>query len=270
VTVVDRDKAIAALDEQWNALLALAADLAPDDWTRPTACPGWSVHDTFSHCLGIEAMLAGWPTPAVSLPDEMPHVRNDMGRSNEVWVEAYRRSSPAEVVADLRQVVAERRAAVAAMDQAAFDADSITPAGPDTYGRLMRVRVMDLWFHEQDVREATGRPGRLGGLAAAMALDEISAVLGYVIGKKAGAPPGVSVRFELTGQLARRIDVAVSDRARVVVALTGGPTVTLTLACARFMRMAGGRLPRGADTGACVDGDAALGEQVMANLAFMI
>jgi hypothetical protein len=36
------------------------------------------------------------------------------------------------------------------------------------------------------------------------------------------------------------------------------------------MRMAGGRLPRGADTGARVDGDAALGEQVMANLAFMI
>ena len=128
------------------------------------------------------------------------------------------------MVADLREVVAERRAALAAMDQAAFDADSIT------------------------------------GLSAAMALDEISAVLGYVIGKKAGAPPGVSVRFELTGQLARRIDVAVSDRARVVVALTGGPTVTLKLAGARFVRMAGGRLPPGADTGARRDGDAALGE----------
>jgi hypothetical protein len=83
----------------------------------------------------------------------------------------------------------------------------------------MRVRVMDLWFHEQDVSEATGRPGRLDGLAAAMALDEISAVLGYVVGKKAGAPPGAAVRFERTGGLARRIDVAVSDRARVADSL---------------------------------------------------
>ena len=80
----------------------------------------------------------------------------------------------------------------------------------------------------------------------------------------------MSVRFELTGELARRIDVAVSDRARVVVSLTGDPTVTLTLAGARFMRMAGGRLPPGADTRARMDGDAALGEQVMANLSFMI
>jgi len=49
VTVVDRDKAVAALDEQWNALLALAADLAPDDWTRPTACPGWRVGAVRAH-----------------------------------------------------------------------------------------------------------------------------------------------------------------------------------------------------------------------------
>ena len=61
------------------------------------------------------------------------------------------------------------------------------------------------------------------------------------IGKQAGAPLDVSVRFELTGQLARRINVAVSDRARVVVSVTGDPTVTLTLADARCMRMAGGR-----------------------------
>lgn len=270
MTIVGRDQAIAALEEQWEALLALAADLAPDDWARPTACPGWSVHDNFSHCLGIEAMLAGWPTPDVSLPDEIPHVRNEMGRSNEVWVEAYRSRSPAEVVADLHEVVAERRRALAAMDQAAFDADSITPGGSDTYGRFMRVRVMDLWFHEQDVREATGRPGRLGGLAAAMALDEISTMLGYVIGKKAAAPPGAAVRFELTGGLARRIEIEVSDRARVVDSLAGGPTVALTLAGERFMRIAGGRLPPGTDTGARIDGDAALGARVMANLACMI
>ncbi|MGH9112998.1 MAG: maleylpyruvate isomerase family mycothiol-dependent enzyme [Acidimicrobiales bacterium] len=270
MTIVDRDLAIAALEEQWAALLALADDLAPAEWLRPTACPGWSVQDNFSHCLGIEAMLVGRPTPAVSLPDEMPHVRNDMGRANEAWVEAYRAKSPAEVVGELHEVVAERRAALAAMDQAAFDAASFTPAGPDTYGRLMRARVMDLWFHEQDVREATGRPGRLVGLAPELALDEVVTALGYVIGKKAGVRAGVAVRFELTGDLARRIDIDVAERARVVDALAGDPTATLTLPGERFMRIAGGRVPSGSDLGADIDGDTALGEQVMANLAFMI
>ena len=67
------------------------------------------------------------------------------------------------MLADLREVIAERRAALAGMDQAAFDAESFTPAGPDTYGRFMRIRVMDMWMHEQDIREAVGRPGHERG-----------------------------------------------------------------------------------------------------------
>ena len=49
MTVVDREKAIAALDEQWNALLPLAADPASDDWARPTACPARRVGAVRAH-----------------------------------------------------------------------------------------------------------------------------------------------------------------------------------------------------------------------------
>jgi uncharacterized protein (TIGR03083 family) len=154
------------------------------------------------------------------------------------------------------------------MDQAAFDQESFTPAGPDTYGRFMRIRVMDMWTHEQDIREAVGRPGHLDGRAPATALDEVSAALGYVVGKKAAAPAGSTVRIELTGPLARRIDIEVGDRARVVDALAGEPTTTLTVPGDHFMRLVGGR---GADPGGVtVEGDATLGEAVVANLAYMI
>ena len=268
MTIVDRDQAVAALDEAFDAFVALAEGLAPDDWDRSTACPGWSVKDTVSHVIGIESMLLGRPTPAVTLPDDLPHVRNDFGRVNEQWVESYRGRPPAEVVADLRDVVARRRTAVAGMDQAAFDEDSFTPAGPDTYGRFMRVRVMDVWFHDQDIREAIGRPGHLEGLAPAAALDEVAMAIGYVVGKKAAAPPGSSVRFELTGPMARRIDVDVGERARVVDRLTGEPTTTLTVPGDRFTRLVGGR---GADPGVvAITGDAGLGQAVVANLAYMI
>jgi uncharacterized protein (TIGR03083 family) len=226
------------------------------------------VKDNLVHVIGVEAMLLGRPTPEVTLPEDLPHVRNDFGRVNEQWIESYRGRSTTDVLADLREVIAERRAALAGMDQADFDAESFTPAGPDSYGRFMRVRVMDMWMHEQDVRQAVGRPGHEDGRAPQAALDEMTAALGYVVGKRAGAPPGSRVRFELTGPMARRVDVEVSDRARVVDALAGDPTVTLTLPGHLFTRLCGGR---GADPATVVvDGDPDLGEAIITHMGFMI
>ncbi|HEX6237122.1 MAG TPA: maleylpyruvate isomerase family mycothiol-dependent enzyme [Acidimicrobiales bacterium] len=272
MTKVDRARIVAALDEEWDTLLALGDGLSDDEWGLPTACPGWSVRDNLSHCLGTEAMLLGRSNPDIDLPDDLPHVRNDLGRINEVWVESYRSRPPAELMDDFRAVVAERRAALAAMDDAEFEAESWTPAGRDTYGRFMRIRVMDQWMHEQDMREAVGRPGHLEGLAPEAALDEVVGLLGYVVGKRAAAPAGSSVRFELTGPMSRRVDVDVSDRARVVDALAGEPGATITLPGARLMRLVGGRVQdhRERADGVQVGGDQTLAQQVLDNLAVMI
>ena len=265
---VDREHAIAVLDEQYDAVIALAEGLAPDEWDLPTSCPGWSVKDNVAHVIGIEAMLLGRPTPEVTLPDELPHVRNDFGRVNEEWIEAYRGRPTADVLADLRDTIAERRSALAGMDQAAFDAESFTPAGPDSYGRFMRIRVMDMWMHEQDIRAVVGRPGHEEGLAPQAALDEMTGALGFVVGKRAGAPAGSRVRFELTGPMSRRIDVEVDERARVVEALEGDPTVTLTLPGLLFTRLCGGR---GADPEPVrMTGDGQLGEAIVTQMGFMI
>lgn len=271
VTIVDRDATVAALDEQFDALSGLLDELDAGDWAQPTACPGWSVKDHVSHVIGTEAMLLGRPSPEVDLGDR-DDLRNDIARFNELWVEHYRSRMPAEVAADLREVVAERRAALAGMDQAAFDEESFTPAGPDTYGRFMRIRVMDMWVHEQDIREAAGRPGHLEGAAPQTALAEVSRALGFVVGKKAGAPPGSSVRFVLTGPVGATYDVAVAERARLVDGLDGEPTVTLTVPGDRFMRMVGGRLtdPDAWLAEVAVDGDRTLGEAVVRSLPFMI
>ena len=266
--VIDRDLAVAVLDEQFDAVLGLCDELGPTDWDVATACPGWSVKDNVVHIIGTEAMLLGRPTPEVELPDDLPHVRNDIGRFNEQWITAYRATPPGQVVADLAETIAARRAELAGMDQTAFDAESFTPAGPDTYGRFMRIRVMDMWMHEQDIREVVGRPGHDGGAAPEFALDEMTGALGFVVGKRAGAPAGTSVRFELTGPAARRVDVEVGERARVVEAVDGSPTVTLAMPALLFTRLCGGR---GADpAGVEVTGDGDLGAAVVANMGFMI
>jgi uncharacterized protein (TIGR03083 family) len=263
-----REDAIGWLDAAYDGFVGLAESLDPGDWAQPTACPGWSVQDNVSHVIGVESVLLGRPTPAVEVPDVLPHVRNELGRSNEMWVEAYRSRPPAEVLRELRAVIDERRSALAGMSQADFDTEWPTPAGPDSYGRFMRIRVMDIWFHEQDVREAVGRPGHLDGPAPTVALDEVVVVLGFVVGKRAAAPAGSGVRFELSEPMARRVDIEVTDRARVVPGLPGEPTVTLTVPGDHFMRLAGGR---GADPGRVeITGDTALGERIVDSLGFML
>ena len=273
LTIVDRHHIVAALDEVWDALVSLAVDLDADDWSAPTDCPGWSAKDIYAHIIGTESMLLGRPTPAVELPPNLPHVRNDTGRFNETWVMSYSERSGSELLADLGEVITERRAALATMDQDAFDALAWTPAGEDTYGRFMRIRVMDQWFHEQDVREAVGRPGHLDGLAPEVVLDELTAAIGYVVGKKAAVPPGTSVRIDLKGPMSHRWDVEVTDRARVVDWMAGEPTLTITMPGATFCRVAGGR--RAWDhpwvrSATAVEGDEYLATQVLSNLVFMI
>ena len=131
-------------------------------------------------------------------------MRNDIGRFNEAWVEALADEPPADVLARFRD---RRRPAHggAGRDRPteAWDTVGFTPAGQDTYGRFMRIRVFDWWLHEQDIRDAVGRPGGDDGPAAELALDEMAAAMGFVVGKKGGAPQGSRVRLELTGPAGR-------------------------------------------------------------------
>ncbi len=127
-----------------------------------------------------------------------------------------------------------------------WNAQTLTPVGPETYGRFMRVRVFDCWMHEQDIRMALRRPSsddELGGRASQLSLDEIAAIMGFVVGKLGKAPEGSRVLFELTGPLARNIRVSVDGRAQVVDDFGGQePTATIRLDGAA-VHQAGGRSP---------------------------
>lgn len=266
---VDRDQAVGALRGAFESLDRLLDGLAPGDWAVPTCLPAWDVQANVTHLIGIEAMLLGEPEPAVDL-GPLPHVRNPLGESNERWVRSMAEASPAEVLAGYRQRVAARLAEVEAMPESAWTTETMTPVGPDTYGRFMRIRTMDIWMHEQDIREALGRPGHGDGPVVDFVLDEMAPTLGYVVGKKAGAPDGTTVTFELTGSPGRVVHVAVDGgRAKVVESLPGGAAVTLTMPVFTFTRLTGGRRAA-ADGEVTITGDQALGQQIVAALAVMI
>lgn len=265
----DRDTLVAALREQFDALLELGRQLAPHQWATPSECPGWTVQDLYSHVIGTELMLLGRPDETFEVADA-PHVRNQIGEFNEVAVLARRGRTGAEVLAELEGVAAERLAALDAMTQADFDAESFTPAGQDTYGRFMQIRVFDCWIHEQDAREALGLPGHASGHAVDVALDEHATALGFLVGKKAGATEGQSVRVRLTGETERTLDVRVDGRAQLVDDLEA-PTATITVPTLRWFRwVAGRRAADLTDRELRIEGDADLAQRVLANAAYTI
>lgn len=67
-------------------------------------------------------------------------------------------------------------------DDDEWNAVGFTPAGQDTHGRFMRIRVYDCWLHEQDIRDGAGLPGRDEGAGVAVALDEMETALGFIVG----------------------------------------------------------------------------------------
>ena len=193
---------------------------SPTDWAAPTSLPGWTVHDVVAHMVGTESMLSGVATPEADIDvSTLEHVRNDIGVMNEHWVRNLRGLTPAQLHDKFRSVTAERHKALSGLPDAEWNNITATPAGPDTYGRFMRVRIFDCWMHELDIRDAVERPGDyedLVGSASAQALDEMAASMGFVVGKLGGAPDGSRVSIELTGPLRRVINVAMEGRGRVV------------------------------------------------------
>ncbi|MET0578849.1 MAG: maleylpyruvate isomerase family mycothiol-dependent enzyme [Ilumatobacteraceae bacterium] len=274
-TDLPQQPVIAALREEWARIDHLLGTLDDAEWSTPTCLPGWDVKAVVAHLIGTEMMLLGEPSPAIEVPESSTHVRNDIGRFNEAWVVALSDTSPAVVLERFRSTVTRRLEMLDATTAQTWATVGFTPAGQDTYGRFMRIRVFDCWVHEQDIRDAVGRPGGEDGPAAGLAIDEMAAVLGFVVGKKGGAPRGARVRIELTGPNARTVDVEVGERATVVEALSGPPTLHVTMPIGVFARLGGGRVdPRSVRDEISIEGDGELstelGERIIANMAYTI
>jgi len=276
VTQLDKGEVLDGLFASWDAIDRLLDGLPDAAWKSPTPLPGWCVHDVVAHIIGTESMLQGIPTPESDVDvTTLDHVRNPIGELNECWVRHLSGETGADVLDRFRSVIAERRGALRAMSDEEWNAPTITPAGPDSYGRFMRIRIFDCWIHEQDIREALSLPSsdaELAGPAARQALDEMAASMGFVVGKKGKAPDGSRVELELTGPLSRTIRVAVDGRAALVDDFgEADPTTVVRLDGLQFTRLGGGRpLATARSTAIEFDGDAEVGQRIVDNLAYVI
>lgn len=264
----DHERVVQALVDTWTSTIDLGRSLDDAEWDAPTGCPGWTVRDQFAHLVGTESMLLGRPAPPTDDDAFGDHVRNDVAKFNEAWVQARRDTPPKDVLAEFEEVTAERTERLRSMGDDEWTADAMTPVGPGRYEDFMRIRVFDCWVHEQDIRRAVGRPGHLEGPAVDLSLDMIAGSLGRTVGKKAAAPDGATVAIELTGPIERRVAVGVTNgRAALLDDVPDEPTATIALDGQTFVALACGRADATAD-GVTVTGDEALARRVADNLAF--
>jgi uncharacterized protein (TIGR03083 family) len=256
-----RENLIAASEMCFDRIRALGRDLSDDEWEVRSLCPDWSIREVLAHTAGVEDALLGW-APSV---EDMP----PFGKASAL-VSASTSMSAGAFLDRVDQILDGRLAELRRLTDADVDAESLTPVGPQTYGRFLAIRVFDLWVHERDASIPLGRATEDDGLAAEIAVDEVQRSMGYIVGKKIGLPDGMSIRFDLHGPVERQIAVVVDGRATPVDSLAEADVV-ISVDSTAFMMLACGRIdPQETIDGGRISwsGDAEWGETAARNLGF--
>jgi uncharacterized protein (TIGR03083 family) len=275
-TDTDPDAALVdALADVWSSLERLGAQLDEREWKLPTDCPGWSVQDNLAHILGIESVILGRPEPKVELPD-LPHVKNDLGHSNEIWVESFRSLSGAELLDRFREMAALRLGMLRSFTEADWAAPSWTPIGEGTVRDLIPFRVLDSWIHELDMRRVVGRPADMESPSARLVLDRLRGILGMIVGSRLRPPDGTRVAFVVEGPGGFFEAYAMQDGRAVAIGTVPEPLAANLDAAVHvdadtFVRLVGGRgelevvapLVR-------IEGDAGLGHRVLEHMKVLM
>ena len=270
----DLGELVEAYAQTVQHLIDLGRTMRPDDANRPTDCPGWTVLDQIAHVASLEAMVAGEPEPDVDISHHA-HVRHAFGAKVERYVESRRGRDLEEVLDELEERLQERLSFYRSGTEWA-EREVAGPFGSTTWAALLAVRTFDIWVHEQDVREALGRPGGLDTGAAALAVSQLFAALPRIVARDAAIEPGNAVVLDLTGPTVGRAGARVEEhdgKARGIPLFTGDAeehpdvvTTSLTMSTAVAGRLAAGRKSPG-ELHVVVHGDDDVARRVMAAMA---
>jgi uncharacterized protein (TIGR03083 family) len=147
-------------------LLELLASLSPEDWHKPTVAKLWNVKDIAAHLLDGNvraiATLNGYqsnePPPQINSYQDLVGYLNEL---NAVWVKAMKRLSPELLMAQLEITGKQYIEYLHTLDPFAPAMYSVAWAGEDTSLNWFHIarEYTEKWHHQQQIREAAGKPG---------------------------------------------------------------------------------------------------------------
>lgn len=142
-------------------LVDLLGDLEPEEWDQPTVCEGWNVKDVTLHLLGVDIGTISRGRDGVTMsPDAEVGLAAWLNEFNEEWVQAARRLSP-RLLRELLNITGEmfeRHLETVELDavtaHVSWASDDPVPVWLD-----IAREYTERWVHQQQIRDATGRPG---------------------------------------------------------------------------------------------------------------
>ena len=139
-----------------SAVDHLVAGIRHEQWSAPTPCTDWNVHDLVNHLVGMNLVFA-------ALMSDQPPPQRGADRLGNDPLGAYRDSGVALAAAFDQPGVLERT----------FHG----PLGAATGAERLNIRIADLLVHGWDLSQATGQPAELPEDLAEEALAFVRAQL---------------------------------------------------------------------------------------------
>jgi len=146
-------------------LIELLRSLSDEDWNRPTQAPLWTVKDIAAHLLDTNLRSLSSRDNHQLKPDVEINSYQDLvdylNRMNADWVKATKRLSP-QILTELLEITGKQYSA----HMMNADPNVQAPVSVDWAGEKKSVNWFHIareftekWHHQQQIREAVGRPG---------------------------------------------------------------------------------------------------------------
>lgn len=249
-----------------TALTATLRALAPADWRRE-AVPGWTVRDVAAHLLGdFYGRLArdrdGHDEGPAFAPGET--LEAFIHRSNQEWVAACRRISPAALVDTLDLIGPQVVRFFETADPAAPSL-GVSWAGADPAPMWLDSArdLTEFWTHRQQIRHATGQGTDPDPRLLSVVLDTFMRAMPHTL-RDIDAPAGTQVRVRIDGPAGGAWTVtATGGRWSLAEADAGRPAATVRLDAETAWRLCTrGIQPDTARARARTDGERSLADAV--------
>lgn len=255
--------------------VALLRELTAAEWQQPTVCPGWRVHDVVAHVghdylRKLSRTRDLYPGPGPAPGESLPGF---LARVNQELVDVARHWSP-QILVDLISHLGPQLDQLWASLDLGRTGEAVSWAAPGVPAPVwldVAREYTEYWVHQQQVRDAVGRPGADDERLAAPVSDTFLRAAPYAL-RRLSPDPGTSVLIQVTGPGGGTWTVqfqnAIWALDRGASAQPAAAVVRLSADC--LWRVAtGGITVAAAREQASISGDQALGSAVLSLVAII-